>query len=380
MVVTGDRSAPSALPRTAEVVVVGAGIMGLVTGIFLARAGRDVVILERGEAWREASGVNAGSLGVQNKRLPLVPFTLEALKLWGSARKLFGGDVGFVPCGGLRVATTPEDAERLAVSAAEQRTMGLATAWLQGAALEAIAPWLGPSVIAATFSDADSFAIPLMAGPVLIEALLRAGGRLHTGTTVREVAGDARGSQLVTDRGSIACRSLVIAAGAWSGELARGVGVKLPVGLEVNMLTITEPATPVMDRIVTHVRGILTLKQYPNGTCMIGGGWQGVGSLASGRKELDHEALIHNLRVAASVVPGLARLAIVRSWAGFEGSTPDALPLFGRLPGQDHVYIAACCRGGWTQGLIFGRLMAELVETGETSMTVAPFDPWRFLR
>jgi glycine/D-amino acid oxidase-like deaminating enzyme len=81
---------------------------------------------------------------------------------------------------------------------------------------------------------------------------------------------------------------------------------------------------------------------------------------------------------AAEVVPGLGRLAIARSWAGFEGATPDALPLFGRLPGQDHVFIAACCPGGFTQGPIFGRLMAELVTTGQTSMTVAPFDPGRF--
>ena len=82
MPMTSDRSAPGVpLPRDAEVVVVGAGIMGLSTGIFLARAGKEVVILDRGEPWREASGVNAGSLGVQNKRLPLVPFTLETLKL-----------------------------------------------------------------------------------------------------------------------------------------------------------------------------------------------------------------------------------------------------------------------------------------------------------
>ena len=379
--VTGDPVASgAALPRDAEVVIVGAGIMGLCTGIFLARAGKEVVIVERGEPWREASGVNAGSLGVQNKRLPLVAFTLEALKLWRSAGELFGGDVGFVPCGGLRVATSPEDAARLEASAAEQRPVGLATEWLEGDTLRALAPWLGPSVVAATFSDSDSFAIPLMAGPVLIDTLGRAGGRLWAGTRAIEATGDARGARLVTDRGSIACQSLVIAAGAWSGELARGLGVMLPVGLEVNMLTITEAAPPVMDRLVTHVRGTLTLKQYPNGTCMIGGGWQGVGSLADSRKDLDHESLIHNLRLAAEVVPGLGRLAIVRSWAGFEGATPDALPLFGRLPGQDHVFITACCRGGWTQGPIFGRLMAELVATGETSMTVAPFDPRRLVR
>lgn len=368
------------LPRSAEVAIVGAGIMGLVTGIFLARSGRDVIVMERGDPWREASGVNAGSLGVQNKRLPLVPFTLEALKLWGSARELFGGDVGFVPSGGLRVATSPADAAELAASAAEQRAMGLATEWREGAALRALAPWLGPSVVAATFAEADSFAIPLMAGPVLIDALARAGGRLHAGTAVRAITAGARSARLVTDRGDVACRSLVIAAGAWSGELARGLGVDLPVGLEINMLTITEPAAPVMDRLVTHVQGNLTLKQYPNGTCMIGGGWQGVGSLADGRKGLDHDALIENLRLAAAVVPGLARLAIVRSWAGYEGSTPDGLPLFGRLPGQECVYITACCRGGWTQGPIFGRLMAELVESGEPSMAVGAFDPARFVR
>lgn len=379
MPMTSDRSAPGVpLPRDADVVVVGAGIMGLSTGIFLARAGKEVVIVDRGEPWREASGVNAGSLGVQNKRLPLVPFTLEALKLWQNARELFGGDVGFVPCGGLRVATAPDDTARLAASATEQRAVGLATEWLEGSALSARAPWLGPGVVAATFSEADSFAIPLMAGPVLVDAFGRLGGRLSCDNPVREVVGDARGARVQTDHGSIACRSVVIAAGAWSGELARGLGVALPVGLDVNMLTITEPAAPLMDRMVTHVHGILTLKQYPNGTCMIGGGWQGHGSLAGGRKDVDHEALIHNLRVAAEVVPGLARLAIVRSWAGFEGVTPDWLPLFGRLPGQDHVYITACCRGGWTQGLIFGRLMAELVATGETSMAVKAFDPKRF--
>jgi glycine/D-amino acid oxidase-like deaminating enzyme len=379
LVTPAHSAADTALPRAAEVAIVGAGIMGLSTGIFLARAGKEVVVLDRGEPWREASGVNAGSLAVQNKRLPLVPFTLEALKLWRSARELFGGDVGFVPSGGLRVATSPEDVERLAISAAEQRAAGAAAEWLEGAPLTARAPWLGPSVLAATFSEVDSFAIPLMAGPVLVEAFRQAGGRLYHGTAVRELAGDARGARLQTDRGTLACRSLIIAAGAWSGELAGGVGVTLPVGLDVNMLTITEPAAPVMEGIVTHVRGILTLKQYPNGTCMIGGGWQGRGSLADGRKEPDHETLIHNLRVAADVVPGLARLAVVRSWAGYEGVTPDALPLFGRLPGQDHVYITACCRGGWTQGLIFGRLMAELVATEETSMSVAAFDPKRFV-
>ena len=177
-----SRPRPSAaLPRQAEVVVVGAGIMGLATAIFLSRAGREVVVLDRGEPWREASGVNAGSLAVQNKRLPLVPYTLASLALWRQGRELFGGDLGFVPSGGLRVATSDEEAARLAASAAEQRDAGVATEWLEGRALRARAPWLGASVVAATACEADSFAIPLMAGPVLLDALRAAGGRLSPG-------------------------------------------------------------------------------------------------------------------------------------------------------------------------------------------------------
>jgi glycine/D-amino acid oxidase-like deaminating enzyme len=135
-----------------------------------------------------------------------------------------------------------------------------------------------------------------------------------------------------------------------------------------------------MDSIVTHVRGILTLKQYPNGTCMIGGGWQGEGEIASGQKDLDYESLLHNVRVAAAIVPGLGSLQIVRSWAGLEGATPDGLPLLGRLAPHDNVFITACARGGFTLGPVLGRVLAELIVDGTTAIDIAPFDPARFAR
>ena len=87
---------------------------------------------------------------------------------------------------------------------------------------------------------------------------------------------------------------------------------------------------------MTHIGGVLSLKQYPNGTCMIGGGWQGRGGAWKAEaKELDYERLLHNLRTAAIVVPALAELRILRSWSGFEAVAADALPLLGRLPGHE---------------------------------------------
>jgi sarcosine oxidase, subunit beta len=359
--------------------VVGAGIQGLATARCLALAGRDVVVCERGDLWREASGVNAGSLGIQNKRLPLVPIARAALREWASFQHDLG-DVGFVPSGGLKVAESEDDVVLLRTSAEQQRALGVEIEWLEGVALRRFAPWLGGDVGAATFCPDDGFAIPLLAGPVVVEAARKAGAGLWPHTPLLGVKPDGGGLAVETTRGTIACRTLVIAAGAWSGAVAGLLGVTLPVTLDVNMLTITEPAPFVMDRLVTHVRGILTLKQYPNGTCMIGGGWQGRGDIATRRKDLDYEMLLHNARVAAGVVPGLAPLQLVRSWAGLEGATPDLLPLLGRLPGHDNVFVTACARGGFTLGPVLGRLLTELIVHGEASMPIAAFDPARFTR
>src|SRR5262245_45628352 len=362
-----------------DVAVVGAGIQGLATALFLGRAGRDVVVFERGDPWREASGVNAGSLAIQNKRLPLIPLARAALEQWATFQQELG-DLGFVPSGGLRVAESEDDAARLRESADQQRALGVELEWLEGAALRRCAPWLGPHVAAATLCERDGFAIPLLAGPVLIKAASKAGVTVWPHAPVVAVRSDGDGLRIETSRGSARCRTLVVAAGTWSGEIARLLGVALPIDLDVNMLTITEAAGPVMDRIVTHVRGILTLKQYPNGTCMIGGGWQGRGDIATRRKDLDYESLLHNLRVAAAIVPGLARPNVVRSWAGLEGATPDLLPLLGRLPGHSNVFITACARGGFTLGPVLGRLLAELIVYGEASMPIDAYDPARFLR
>ena len=368
----------SALPADIDVAIVGAGVQGLSTALFLSRAGRDVVVFERGDPWREASGVNAGSLAIQNKLPPLVPFAREAVRLWATFQRELG-DVGFVPCGGLRAAESDDDVARLRQSADQQSALGVTLEWLEGRALRERAPWIGPSVVAATFCAEDSFGIPLPAGRTLLQAVEKAGGRLRPHTPIVGIAADGDRLRLATPRGAVRCRTLVIAAGVWSGEVAKFLGLALPVSLDTNMLTITEPTGLVMDRIVTHVRGMLTLKQYPNGTCMIGGGWQGVGDIVTSRKDLDYESLLHNFRVAAAIVPGLAPLNLVRSWAGLEGSTPDLLPLVGRVPGHDQVFMTACARGGWTLGPILGRLLAELIEHGETSMPIDTFAPARFV-
>ena len=194
-----------------------------------------------------------------------------------------------------------------------------------------------------------------------------------------EVTGvNARNLCVDTTRGSFHGRSIAITAGAWSVQIAAMVGNALPISLDVNMVSVTEPAPRTIPQIITHARGILTLKQVSNGSCLIGGGWQGIGTLEDRRKDIDYDRLIHNLRLAARVIPGLAPLNILRSWAGYEGVTPDSLPYLGRLPGHSDIYIATCARGGFTLGPLMGQLLGEFITTGSTSRPIDLFNPGRF--
>jgi glycine/D-amino acid oxidase-like deaminating enzyme len=117
----------------------------------------------------------------------------------------------------------------------------------------------------------------------------------------------------------------------------------------------------------------------PNGTIVIGGGWQGRGRFAGMEKFADHVRLGQNLTTAVSVVPDLAKLRLVRTWAGYEAVAPDALPAFGRLPGTDDAYIAAAARGGFTFGPAQGLLISEMILGKPPSTPIGRFDPARLL-
>ncbi|MBM3570924.1 MAG: FAD-binding oxidoreductase [Alphaproteobacteria bacterium] len=367
------------LPADTDMLVIGAGIAGLCTALYLARAGRAVAVIDRGEPWGDASGANAGTLSLQVKRPEVLHVTRRAIELWQGFKQDFGIDVGFGRPGGLRVATNECELDMLRRSQREQRALGIDTEWLEGEALRAAAPWLGPGIRAATACDWDAFSSPLQAGQAILAGARRDGVAVIGNAEVTAIEAAGTGYRVVTAAGSIACRTAVIAAGAWSGQVAAMLGVRLPVSADVNMLSVTEPAPPLLDRVVTHIGGILSLKQYPNGTCMIGGGWQGRGDLASGRKDVDYVNLLHNLRVATSVVPALASVRLVRSWSGFEGVAADALPLFGALPGRPGVFVNACARGGYSQGPALGLAMAELITTGRAALAMERFDPRRFV-
>ena len=367
------------MSEMADVVVIGAGVAGLTAALHLAKGGRTVVVVDQGDAFRGGSGVNAGTLALQNKKSELILFYRAALAEWRRLGESVGRDIGYVGQGGLRVATSEEDAATLGREVARQKELGIETEWLEGNRLRHHAPWLGPSIICATYCAGDGFASPLLVGRALVEAARRAGAAIATNRTVLGRRATGGGYRLETSAGPIECGDVVIAAGPWSGRVGEKLGVTIPVECHVNMLSVTRRIAQFMDnQVVTHIAGRLTLKQYTNGSCLLGGGWRGRGGIETGRKDVHPGRLVQNLRLHTQVVPHLKDAAILRSWAGFEAETPDHWPIAGGFRDHPHLFAAIPAKAGFTAGALVGRLAAERVLSGATPPLARPMDPDRF--
>lgn len=368
----------SGLPSTAETVVVGAGIIGLTTALHLARAGREVVVIDKAEPWREGSAVNAGTCALQNKATELLPAYRQGLVEWRRLVAELDDDIGFVNKGGLRVAQTAADVAALKAGAADQAAQGIRLDWLDGNALRDRAPWLAPTVVAATYCAEDSFASPLLTGQTLIRALREAGGTVAVaGLTGQREEGSGYG--LSTTAGDIDCRNVVLATGAWTDRAAAMFGIELKVSLHVNTLSVTERLGQFTDNlVVTHIAGKFTFKQFPNGSCILGGGFQGRGDKDSGRKELDLDQLQANVRYQCSVVPQLREANLLRSWVGFTAIAHDQKPTVGPMPGRPGLYFAFSTNAGFSMGPLVGRAISDAVRGQPMPEFTRDWTPGRF--
>ena len=138
-----------AWPSACDICVVGGGLAGLATAWRLAQSGQRTVLLERRVPAGAASSANAGTLAIQNKRPPLLPFFRDALAEWARVAEELGVEIGYGKPGGLHIARSNEDAQRLRKNFENHGALGLAGEWLDAAALRAEAPWLGDGIIAA---------------------------------------------------------------------------------------------------------------------------------------------------------------------------------------------------------------------------------------
>ncbi len=359
-----------------DVAVVGAGVMGCSTALFLARGGMRVALLDRGEICREASGVNAGTLTMQMTRAALIPYALRAHEMWLTMPSwCAGGDVLATACPGLSVAFTDGEVAMLEERARIRRAAGAPIELIYGRAAQRVEPGLADGVKLAGHCPIDGFTSAYLTGRAFRPALLEAGVTLMENTPVRGVDGRFA---LETPAGILRANRLVLAGGVWLQDMAAWLGVELPIKVLVNQLVVTERMPPVMRTVLGVASGLLSLKQYANGSVLIGGGWQGIGDRARGGVAVRPENFLGNVRLAAHTVPALREARVLRSWLGLEAETADALPAIGPIPGIDDAWIIGSVHSGYTSGPYMGRILAQAVLGEAPELPLFPID--RLLR
>ena len=288
-----------------------------------------------------------------------------------------GDAVGFKRTGGYTLAFNASEQALLEVRMTQKRDAGAPIEFVSPAVVREREPALSDRVVAASFCAEDGHADSTRTGIYLRGLMRDAGVELREHTPVQTIDSGDGGFRLTVPGGMIDARRLLLASGAWTGSVAALLGVVLPIEVRVNTVSVTEPGPPHLHAGIGHATGLLTLKQKPNGSFLIGGGWQGRGAPSTGRGEVVAESLLQNLRLARFAVPAVAHARVLRAWTGFEPFVPDYYPLAGVLPQVPDAFILTCVRGGYTIGPCLGPLVADLILGREPALPL--FDPARVM-
>ncbi len=374
-----------------DVLVVGGGITGCSSAWHLAQYGADVLLLEQYDLNTQASGRNAGSLHGQIQHAPFVErgddwargflpslrFLVDSLEIWSGLATLLDVDLEVSLNGGLLVAETEEQMRDIERKVAIERSAGVESEILGPSDLQRFAPYISDSMLGAQLCHLEGTANPLVAAPAFAKAAQGLGARVVTNTRVQGL--DRSGGRFIaaTDIGEVSAERVVLAAGNDMNRFSNLWGKPLPIVDEPVQVGATEPLTPWVHNLVYFAGGKLSFKQAKAGTLLIGGGWAADIDTVSGVPRVNPYSLSANMEVALRLVPELAGVRLIRTWAGIGLATPDLAPIIGRL-GVTGLIVGVYPWMGLTAGPLLGQVLAELAIDRCPEVDLAPFAVDRF--
>jgi sarcosine oxidase, subunit beta len=376
--------------RSCDVLVVGGGITGCATAYELARAGADVLLVDRFDLNTQGSGYNAGSLHAQIQHEPFLRlgdewarayapatrFLVDSIERWRALPDEIGGDLEIAMPGGVLVAETEAQLRAVERKVAIEREHGLDVELLGRDELRAVAPYVSEQMAGGELCRNEGKANPLRAAPAFARAARAHGATISSHTTVVGLEREGDGFVARTTASDIACRRVVSCAGVDAGRVTAMLGVDLPVHGFPIQAAVTEPVAPLVRHLVYFAGEPLTLKQAAVGSVLIGGGWPARVDTPTSRPAVDEHSLRANLAVACKVVPAVGGLRLLRTWAGYVNAVDDWRPIVGEVaPG---VYVGVFPWMGFTAGPLMGEVLARLAVGRPADRDLEPFSPARF--
>jgi sarcosine oxidase, subunit beta len=368
-----------ALPEEARVVVIGAGIMGLAVAYNLARFGVDrIVVLDRTYLCGGASGRNGGGVRAQWSSETNIRLMRDSIRLCGEFATKMRINVWFRQGGYLFLARSEKMQKLLASSVELQREHSIPTRMIDAAEVKKIVPELDTKdVVAASYNPEDGVVFPWPFVWGYARECERLGVDLHTHTTVTGLSTEgSRITGVVTDRGTIRTSRVICAAGAWSGEITKFVGVDLPSHPHRHEICSTEPLKPFLRPLVGDLATGLYFSQSARGEI--------VGGISNERVPpgLDQGSSLRFLALYARemtrAMPVLGGVRILRQWSGPYDITPDGNPLVGEVDEmQGLVLISGFMGHGFMMAPIMSELLARNLLFGEEREL---FERWNLRR
>lgn len=335
-----------------DVIIVGGGAIGLSVAWRCAQRGADVVLLERGELGGGATRVAAGMLAPASEAefgaagARLLELGMRSAELWPAFARELGLAGALCTRGTLVAARDAGEAAALERELNFRARIGLAARRLRASEARALEPALAPAVRLAALFEQDRWIDPRALVPALAEAATRAGASLRERSPVSGVA--ARGVRLADGEELHAAERVVLAAGAWSGELLADVAVRPVKGQIVRLRDRSGPG--LLSRVVRFEGGYVVPR--PDGRYVVGASVEERGFDTTVTAGGVHALL----RDAAELVPGLLELELEEVSAGLRPGTPDNVPLVG--PGPDGVTLAT---GHYRNGILLAPVTAEIL-------------------
>jgi glycine/D-amino acid oxidase-like deaminating enzyme len=417
------------MQREADVVVVGAGIVGCASAYYLARRGLRVVVVERGPVAGEQSRKNWGFVRQQGRDPNEIPLMIEANAIWRGIEAELSADVEWTQGGNLALAADATRMGRFEEWLPVARQFGLETRLLRAGDLRSIVPGLAGTWVGGMYTPGDGHADPAKATDAFARGAVSHGATIQLSCAVQRVV-TRRGavSGVVTERGEIRTPGVVCAAGAWSSRLARTLGLHLPqrwVRGTVARTTRTGPITPcavwgpgvafrqrrdgsfniaaggALDHDVTldslrQIRFFLpnfwknrAMFRFHVGRPLARSLAAALPRSAARRRPLvwdrgidpvpNQKKVRRSLAELHRMLPAVASLRVAERWAGYIDATPDMVPVLGEAQAlRGFVFATGFSGHGFAMGPIAGRLVSELIVDAKPSLDIAAFRFSRF--
>jgi sarcosine oxidase subunit beta len=379
-------------PQKAEVVVIGGGVVGSSVAYFLARAGKKVVLIEKGCKGGEASSANAAFVWSITRKPGIdIRLAMHSFDIHRQLKAELEMDFEYVRGGGLMIIEDETQLPFVEAHLQKRAEDGYPIELIDPDKVLELEPHLAKErVFGAAYSPIDGFTNPIFLVLALNFEAKKLGAGLFHHTEVLDIeVADGQVKGVVTDKGTIKTGTVVNAAGSWGCFIGDMVGIKVPVAPFQLAMLVTEQLPPTVSHAIMGAsymveedagkdEGLgcgLIMSQQAAGNLLIGASWRKTGY----DKRTIQEEIELMARVNVRAMPMLKTVRIMRSYANFFPNTPDDLPILGRVDGVEG-FIMACghCGHGIGMGPGSGKLIQELICDGKTTIPLDELSLSRF--